>query len=466
MSVLPLWVATALILLCQFSLSFAHTVPNKSADSTTVTSTNCVAAEVDALTRHPAVWSASQSARKKLKLRHLSLFSSPMLFDEFASVVCETGIMARKEVFETWAAALHIDARFPGSRRVADIAAGHGLLAWALLVIDDARSPQQPRTALCIDKRLPPSAEAIESAMLRKWPHLSKRFDFVQGSLEQLEPHKSCLLASVHACAGLSDILVAVAAKSGAPVALVPCCHSRKKLDGASVFAKAEYDAIILAQKVPDLAERLDEARCTALRNAGFDVNVEILPEQFTAKNRLIMASPPTHPKAPPFLPPPLAITSTSQSRIGRMPPLHHAKTKFLAKMTIPCEASQESLAVVAALSGKAAADRRIDALHRKNHKEAPEYDVSIWVPQEGVSEAALSALGCTIDSEIRCSAVQFGATFQHSSGRRAKTFRVRYTSAAEGESETAGVSKERAKRVHNELYSRIASSFPGAECR
>jgi hypothetical protein len=56
--------------------------------------------------------------------------------------------MARKEVFETWAAALYIDARFSESRRIADIAAGHGLLAWALLLIDDARSPPLPRTVL------------------------------------------------------------------------------------------------------------------------------------------------------------------------------------------------------------------------------------------------------------------------------------------------------------------------------
>lgn len=485
MSVLPLWAATAFVILLQHQcpLIFALAVPNESARSTTTTRTgisNGVAAEVDALTQHPAVWSASKSARKKLKPRHLDLFSSPDLFDEFASVVCETGIMARKEVFETWAAALYIDAGFPTSRtrRIADVAAGHGLLAWALLVIDDARSPKAYRTAMCIDKRMPPSAQAIEFAMLQKWPHLEQRFDFVQGSLEQLEPHHSCLLASVHACAGLSDLLVAIAAKSGTPVALVPCCHSRKKLDGASVFAKAEYDAIIHAPKVPDLAERLDEARCAALHNAGFHVSVEMLPKKFTAKNRLIMASPPTHPKSQPLQLPPLELAAKSQSKsqsksqhhVHRMPPLYHAKTKFLAKMAIPCEDSQESLAAVTALSGKFAADRRIDALHRKNHKEAPEYDISIWLPKQGLSEAALSTLGCTLDPEIHCSAGQLGANFRHSSGRQATTFRVRYEytrSTTEDEGKPiAALSNERAKQVHSELYSRIADSFPGAECR
>lgn len=471
MAMLSLWVATTLsILLHQCSLLIAYSIPNEPTRQQSMimssASSGVVAAEVDALTHHPAVWSTADSARKKLKSRHLDLFSSPVLFDEFASVVCETGRMARKEVFETWAAALYIDARFSESRRIADIAAGHGLLAWALLLIDDARFPQVPRTALCIDKRMPPSAEAIELAMLRKWPHLSQRFDFVQGSLEQLEPHKSCLLVSVHACAGLSDILVAIAAKSGAPIALVPCCHSRKKLDGASMFAQVEYDAIIQAQTVPNLAERLDEARCAALRNAGFDVAVELLPKQFTAKNTLIMASLST--KSLPSLAAETLYTvvSASRTRVSRMPPLHHhhAKTKFLAKMAIPCENSLESLAVIAGLSGRAAADRRIDALHRRNHNEAPQYDISMWLPptNKNISAAALSAVGCAIDPSVCCLAVQLGTNFEHpSSGRQAATFRVRYTGITEPD-----VSNEQAKRVHDELYSRVAEAFPGAECR
>ena len=335
--------------------------------------------------------------------------------------------------------------------------------------------------------------------MLEKWPHLGERFDFVQGSLEQLDPHDTCLLASVHACGGLSDLLVAIAAHAGVPVAVVPCCHSRKKLDGASIFAKEEYEAIIQTKRGPmvDLVERLDEARCTALRNAGFHVSVEMLPKKFTAKNRLIMASPPL---LPPTLskskisqlavqvPPKLELTTTTsksklqrQRTINRMPPLHHAKTKFLAKMTISCEDSYESRATIKALSGKYAANRRMKALHRKDHTDAPEHNISIWLPNEDgvLSEASLSALGCTIDPEIRCSARRLGATFQHSSGRRATTFRVRYeyntkrrdfeeksSSGGGGPVVGAAVSDECAKRVHDDLYARIAGSFPGAECR
>jgi len=508
--------------------------------STSSESYTSISAQIEALTQHPAVWSSSKSARKKLTPRHLDLFSTTttkpgdynllVLFNEFASVVCATGRIPRKELFETWAAALLIDNAFSQNytRRIADVAAGHGLLAWALLVIDDntrSTTPEQPqssiddrtpRTVLCIDKRMPPSAQIIQDAMLQNYPHLEERFHFVQGSLEQIQPHSTCLLASVHACGTLSDLIVSLATSTGAPVAVVPCCHSRKKLDVYSVFAKAEYEAIIGMKDgvgpMVDLAERLDEARCVALGYAGFDVMVEMLPERFTKKNRLIMASPPPNQSKGNAsqlsidIPPPQELTTTATTTpattskpknvIYRMPPLlsdnnANAKTKFLAKMTIPCEDSHTSRTIIATLAGKYAANRRMDALHRKDHTDAPEHNMSIWLPSntenEGgiddnvvVSEAALSVLGGTIDPKICCTVQQLGPTFQNSSGRRATTFRIRYeydtnsriseTNDGDGGSsklvEGASVSNDDAKLVHDELYSRIADSFPGAECR
>jgi hypothetical protein len=87
-----------------------------------------------------------------------------------------------------------------------------------------------------------------------------------------------------------------------------------------------------------------------------------------------------------------------------------------------------------------------------------------MWLPDdEDISAAALTAIGCTIDTHVRCVAMQLGDIFeQPSSGRRAATFRVRYTSVAE----SGGVSNEQAKRVHDEMYALMADSFPGAECR
>ena len=186
------------------------------------------------LTFHPAVvWETSDTFRgmrgKKLGRRHLPLFGEGQppdedrgarrrdrLFDRFARVVCCAAVIPRKEIFETWAAALYIHAQYLSGeaaaaaaatpvRRVADVAAGHGLLAWALLVLEDEGrrgldAAARPLTAFCLDVRMPRSAEVVHSCMAQEWPHLEGRIDYVEGRLEQLVPHQSCLLASVHAC--------------------------------------------------------------------------------------------------------------------------------------------------------------------------------------------------------------------------------------------------------------------------
>jgi hypothetical protein len=208
--------------------------------------------------------------------------------------------VARKEIFETWASALYIYSTFfgdeamnhaiPPINRVADVAAGHGLLAWALLLLDDEHrgcrddnaSFLPPLTAFCLDVQMPRSAEIIHSSMVQRWAHLESRFDYVEGRLEQMVPHPSCLLASVHGCGILSDILVSTAAEHGVPLAVVPCCHSRKRVvfEVASPFARAHYDAIMnLNGSVPDLSERLDKARIYALSNAGHEVKEVFLPK-------------------------------------------------------------------------------------------------------------------------------------------------------------------------------------------
>ena len=84
-----------------------------------------------------------------------------------------------------------------------------------------------PTTSIpvCIDRRLPPSAELLQTAILEHWPQLDSRFAFVEGELHQIVPHSSCVLVSVHACGSLSDAMVRIAIEAQAPIALVPCCH-------------------------------------------------------------------------------------------------------------------------------------------------------------------------------------------------------------------------------------------------
>ena len=78
--------------------------------------------------------------RRKLFPKHKHEFDSaaaaaPSLFGDFAQAVCEASCIPRKELFEAWAMACHVQHHFPTATRFADLASGHGLLGWALLVL-------------------------------------------------------------------------------------------------------------------------------------------------------------------------------------------------------------------------------------------------------------------------------------------------------------------------------------------
>ena len=62
--------------------------------------------------------------------------------------------------------------------------------------------PLPPRTALCVDRHMPPSAEVLAEAVLEWRPTLQQRRHFAEGPLASVQPHASCVLASVHANIG------------------------------------------------------------------------------------------------------------------------------------------------------------------------------------------------------------------------------------------------------------------------
>lgn len=465
---------------------------------------------IEDLTNHPAVvWNTTSTFasmhKKKLVRRHLPLFDRPhnndgqdILFDEFAKAVCNAGVVARKEVFETWASALYIHNHFfcnpnigKPLRRVADIAAGHGLLAWALLILDDEHrrtyptNPEingsMPLTVFCLDVQMPPSAELIQSAMIQQFPYLEKRFDYVEGRLEQLVPHISCLLAGVHACGTLSDVLVATAAEHGVSLALVPCCHSRKAkvLQAcASPYAKEEYDAIVNTKgKIPNLADRLDEARIVALKNAGMNVEEAAIPKLFTDKNRLIMASPSECWKEStssliPGTPSQINEKLGERIQMGQMPPLNgladeitavNPKARYMRGFSVPCKDDDASREIVSKIAGRVAALRRKEVMHNRNHNEAPQLDVSMWLPDDGsdITEQALSKVVRTSNPHVQCSVSKLEGVYTDiKTKRRAQTFRIEYRA------EKKVLSFDAANKIHSELRDTIPVVFPGAKCR
>ena len=85
-------------------------------------------------------------------------------------------------------------------------------------------------------------------------------------------------IVSAHACGALSDAVLSRAAAVGARVALLPCCH--------------------LTRWRPDLVDHtdpaasIDEERAMWLVERGYDVIVDAIPANVSAKNRLLLGRP------------------------------------------------------------------------------------------------------------------------------------------------------------------------------
>ena len=88
----------------------------------------------------------SPSSKARLTEHDLERFQGETLFDRIARATCEAGCLPRKELYEAWEVARRVRRVFRGGR-IIDLAAGHGLLAQILLIMDDSS-----RAAVAVDQ--------------------------------------------------------------------------------------------------------------------------------------------------------------------------------------------------------------------------------------------------------------------------------------------------------------------------
>jgi hypothetical protein len=289
----------------------------------------------------------------------------PPLFVDVADTVCSTSVLPRKELFEAWEVASRIDTAFPSVPVVADLAAGHGLLAWILVLLGAARGAR--RRAVCVDTRLPDSALTLSSAFIARWPELEASVQYVEGSLDTVsaEPGEA-VFASLHACGPLSDMVIEKAVVSGCPLALMPCCHSLRKqplpplagLDRATL----ERMAAALGQ-----SDAIDACRVAALRGRGYSVEQQYISSEITPYNRLILA----HPS--PSFDAEVAAALAAASTIEELPKLKRRR----ARTSGPNQQWPSIIALGDVTALSAVAGRRPPEWSRS-------IDLSMWAPDEG----------------------------------------------------------------------------------
>jgi hypothetical protein len=219
------------------------------------------------------------SLASKARLTHhdLGRFPSDSLFDRLGRAVCEAGCLPRKELYEAWQMARRVRRLFRGGR-VVDLGAGHGLLAHALLILDNSSAE-----ALAVDVTLPPSGRALHDALVRAWPRLEGRVTWREQSLDTVVLSADDLVVSSHACGALADLVLDRAAAAGARVAVLPCCHDLTVNDTGALSGWVEG------------ALAVDIMRAVRLEQRGYRVRTLTIPQAITPKNRLLLGEPLYH---------------------------------------------------------------------------------------------------------------------------------------------------------------------------
>jgi hypothetical protein len=216
----------------------------------------------------------SVSSKARLTSRDLERFSGDSLFDRLGRTVCDAGCLPRKELYEAWEVARRLRRLFRGGR-IVDLAAGHGLLAHVLMILDNS-SPH----ALVVDTALPKSSATLHEVLVDAWPRLKGRILFEERPLESVALDEDDLVVSGHACGTLADLVLDRASAAQARLAVLPCCHDLALNHAGSLSGWLEGPLAV------------DVMRAVRLEQRGYRVRTYTIPAQITPKNRLLIGEP------------------------------------------------------------------------------------------------------------------------------------------------------------------------------
>ena len=220
------------------------------------------------------VMAFSPSSKGRLTDYDLGRFPDDTLFHRLARAVCQAGCLPRKELYEAWETARRVRRLFRGGR-IVDLGGGHGLLAHAMLLLDDSSAD-----ALVVDKALPPSSARLHKTLVAAWPRLAGRITFVPSGIEAVALFPTDLVVSAHACGHLSDVVLARAVAVRARVAVLPCCHDLDVNDHADLTGWVDGPLAV------------DVTRAVQLKQQGYRIWTQQISADITPKNRLLIGEP------------------------------------------------------------------------------------------------------------------------------------------------------------------------------
>ncbi|MBA2354117.1 MAG: methyltransferase domain-containing protein [Acidobacteria bacterium] len=216
----------------------------------------------------------AHGSRSRLTEKDFGRFSGATLFDRLARTVCRAGVLPRKELYEAWEVARRTRRLFRGGR-VVDLAAGHGLLAHVMVLLDDSTP-----LAVAADAAVPPSAARLHQVLGDEWPRLRDRVSPITAAVADVPLDADDVVVSSHACGALTDLILDGAASVRARVAVLPCCHDVTNCDAGPLTGWL------------DVPLAIDVRRAARLEQRGYRVWTQRIPAAITPKNRLLLGAP------------------------------------------------------------------------------------------------------------------------------------------------------------------------------
>lgn len=143
----------------------------------------------------------------------------------------------------------------------------HLLLVTQVVLLDGETTSKT--SVVCIDSRMPLSAEKVAKVMLEEWRDLRDSWDYVEGSVDVIIPASSTVLVAVHACGILSDKAISLAIQGNSPLVFVPCCHTKKSLSQEQrrqMIYLPSVSSFSTPTSMTNLAEIIDKYRVQRLR--------------------------------------------------------------------------------------------------------------------------------------------------------------------------------------------------------
>ena len=221
--------------------------------------------------------SAILGSRRRLNPLNTVYFPSGTLADRLARSLAEHRAMPFKEVLESFEFFWRVRRRLHATQ-VADLMCGHGLTGILFAVYDE-----RVEEVILLDRKRPPSFDAIMDAVAEVAPWAPPKVRFVQDTLKHGGAHvpRGALVVGVHACGGCTDGCLDAAVAGGGPVAVMPCCY-RDTPPAPPAVTRA-------------LGAELawDVHRTYRLEAAGYRVRWTVIPPGVTVMNRVLLAEPP-----------------------------------------------------------------------------------------------------------------------------------------------------------------------------